>query len=130
MMFLGFILVIFIYYFNKFYIYKFKQDFFYLFWGVCDQENKFSANNYLSLYIYKFLIFYLIEKISFNKKRYSLFPFKDSAELPSYSMPNAYAENLKIFEIKHFKWILFNLIICSLILFCAAWFMIYGAFFL
>lgn len=130
MMFLGFILIFFIYYFNKFYTSKFKNDFFYLFWGMSDYENKLSANDYLSLFIYKFLIFYLIEKFSFKNGKYSFFPMKESNLSPPQSMPNAYGENLKLFENKHLKWIIFNILICVLIFFSAAWFMIYGAFFI
>lgn len=48
---LGAAYMIFIYYFNKYYTKKHKNDFFYLFWGYEDTENKISADKYLSLFI-------------------------------------------------------------------------------
>lgn len=102
--------VIFIYYFNKYYTRKYKNDFFYLFWGYIDTDNKISSNDKLSLFIYYFIGIYEINSYNFFSRRCQFFPenIKDISEHSL--MPNATKGNLNNFEKKHIKWLKFNVI--------------------
>ena len=102
--------MIFIYYFNKYYTKKHKNDFFYLFWGYEDTENKMSADKYLSLFIYHFITAYKLNSYKFFNKRYKFFPENLKDMDPTSFMPNATKGNLENFEKKHMKWIKFNVI--------------------
>ena len=107
---LGAAYVIFIYYFNKYYTKKHKNDFFYLFWGDEDTENKMSEDKYLSLFIYHFITAYKLNSYKFFNKRYKFFPENLKDMDPTSFMPNATKGNLENFEKKHMKWIKFNVI--------------------
>ena len=107
---LGAAYMIFIYYFNKYYTKKHKNDFFYLFWGYEDTENKMSADKYLSLFIYHFITAYKLNSYKFFNKRYKFFPENLKDMDPTSFMPNATKGNLENFEKKHMKWIKFNVI--------------------
>ncbi|MFV5515342.1 hypothetical protein [Acinetobacter gerneri] len=107
---LGAAYMIFIYYFNKHYTKKHKNDFFYLFWGYEDTENKMSADKYLSLFIYHFITAYKLNSYKFFNKRYKFFPENLKDMDPTSFMPNATKGNLENFEKKHMKWIKFNVI--------------------
>lgn len=102
--------VIFIYYFNKYYTKKHKNDFLYLFWGYEDTENKISADEKLSLFIYYFIGAYSTNSYKWFNKRYKFFP-EDVRDIAPHSlMPNATKGNLESFEKKHMKWLRFNVI--------------------
>lgn len=102
--------VIFIYYFNKYYTRKYKNDFLYLFWGYEDKENKISSDKYLSLFIYHFITAYDLNSYKFFHKKYKFFP-EDIMDMdPNSFMPNATKGNLESFEKKHIKWLKFNVI--------------------
>ena len=90
--------VIFIYYFNKYYAKKYKNDFFYLFWGYEDTENKMSADNHLSLFIYQFIGAYKLNSYNYFNKRYKFFPEDIKDMDPTSFMPNATKANLNDFE--------------------------------
>lgn len=107
---LGAAYVIFIYYFNKYYTKKHKNDFFYLFWGDEDTENKMSEDKYLSLFIYHFITAYKLNSYKFFNKRYKFFPENLKDMDPTSFMPNATKGNLENFEKKHIKWIKFNVL--------------------
>lgn len=100
--------VIFVYYFNKYYTNKYKNDFFYLFWGYDDKENKISADKHLSLFIYHFISFYILSSYKWVDKRYKIFPEDIKDMDPNSFMPNATKRNLENFEKKHMKWLKFN----------------------
>lgn len=102
--------VVFTYYFNKYYTKKYKNDFFYLFWGYEDTENKMSADKYLSLFIYHFISFYMLDSYKYFNKRYKIFPEDIKDMDPTSFMPNATKGNLENFEKKHMKWLRFNII--------------------
>lgn len=102
--------VIFLYYFNKYYTNKYKNDFFYLFWGYEDKEDKISANKHLSLFIYHFISFYMLSSYKWVDKRYKIFPEDIKDMDPNSFMPNATKGNLENFEKKHMKWLKFNII--------------------
>ena len=102
--------VIFIYYFNKYYTRKYKNDFFYLFLGCKDIENKISVDNNLSLLIYHFIGIYKINSYKYFNKRYKFFPEDIKDMDPTSFMPNATKANLNDFEKKHLKWIRFNIV--------------------
>ena len=107
-MFFSLICIIFIYYFNKYYTNKYKNDFFYLFWGYEEKENKISADKHLSLFIYHFISFYILSSYKWVDKRYKIFPEDIKDMDPNSVMPNATKENLENFEKKHMKWLKFN----------------------
>lgn len=110
LMFFSLICIIFIYYFNKYYTSKHKKDFLYLFWGYEDNENKISADEKLSLFIYYFIGAYSTNSYKWFNKRYKFFP-EDIKDIPQHSlMPNATKGNLEKFENKHMKWLRFNVI--------------------
>lgn len=111
--------VIFIYYFNKYYTKKYKNDFFYLFWGYEDTENKMSADNHLSLFIYHFIGAYKLNSYKYFNKRYKFFPEDIKDMDPTSFMPNATKANLNTFEKKHLKWIRFNVVSQNIIIFLA-----------
>lgn len=113
---LGAAYVIFIYYFNKYYTKKHKNDFFYLFWGYEDTENKMSADKYLSLFIYHFITAYKLNSYKFFNKRYKFFPENLKDMDPTSFMLNATKRNLENFEKKHMKWIKFNVISQNILL--------------
>ncbi|QSG85114.1 hypothetical protein [Acinetobacter indicus] len=102
--------IIFLYYYNKYYTRKYKNDFFYLFWGYEDTENKMSADKHLSLFIYHFITAYELNSYNFFHKRYKFFPENIKDMDPTSFMPNATKGNLENFEKKHMKWIRFNII--------------------
>lgn len=102
--------ILILYFYNKYYINKHKDDFLYLFWGYRDAENKISADKYLSLIIYHFISFYILSSYKWVDKRYKIFP-EDIKEMdPNSFMPNATKDNLDAFEKKHLKWIKSNVI--------------------
>lgn len=109
--------VIFIYYFNKYYTKKHKNDFFNLFWGYEDKENKISADEKLSLFIYHFLNAYNLNSYKYFNKRYKFFPENIKDMDPASYMPNATKGNLESFEKRHSKWIKFNIISLHIIVF-------------
>ena len=102
--------ILILYFYNKYYINKYKDDFLYLFWGYRDEENKISADKYLSLIIYHFINSYIINSYSFFNKRYKFFPENIKDMDPTSFMPNATKGNLENFEKKHMKWIKFNVV--------------------
>jgi hypothetical protein len=106
-----------LYFYNKYYTYKYKDDFLYLFWGYKDTENKISADNYLSLIIYHFISAYIMNSYKFFNKRYKFFPENIKDMDPTSYMPNATKNNLENFEKKHIKWIKFNVISQYIIVF-------------
>ena len=99
-----------IYYFNKYYTRKYKNDFLYLFWGYEDKENKISADKKLSLFIYYFIGAYSTNSYKWFNKRYKFFPENIKDIHPHSLMPNATKGNLENFEKKHIKWLRFNII--------------------
>lgn len=111
--------IVFIYYFNKYYTKKYKNDFFYLFWGYEDTENKMSADKYLSLFIYHFISFYMLDSYKYFNKRYKIFPEDIKDMDPTSFMPNATKGNLENFEKKHMKWLRFNIISQYILFFIA-----------
>ena len=114
--------VIFVYYFNKYYTKKYKDDFFYLFWGYEDKEDKVSADKHLSLFIYHFINAYMMNSYSYFNKRYKFFPENIQDMDPTSFMPNATKGNLENFEKKHIKWIKFNVISQYIIIFSGVMF--------
>ena len=102
--------IIFLYFYNKYYVNKHKGDFLYLFWGYIDKEDKISAEDYLSLIIYHFISAYIMNSYDFFHKRYKMFPEDIKDMDPTSYLPNATKGNLENFEKKHLKWIRFNVI--------------------
>lgn len=102
--------MVFVYYFNKYYTRKYKNDFFYLFWGYIDDEDKLSSDKYLSLFIYYFIGAYNVNSYKFFNKRYRYFPENIKDIPPRSLMPNATKGNLENFEKKHIRWIRFNIV--------------------
>ena len=111
------IYILFIYFYNKYYTKKYKDDLLYLFWGYKDSENKISADKHLSLFIYHFITAYKLNSYKYFNKRYKFFPENIKDMDPTSFMPNATKKNLEDFEKKHFKWIKFNIISQYIIVF-------------
>lgn len=127
LVFLSFILMLIIYFYNKLYIKYHKKDFLNLFFGNGggDQFNK--AGGELIVVAYWFTVYYSNYKIFMMKY---LFPSIQNHHLSTLPiMPNTYLENVKFFESSHRSWLIINLSSMYFSFFSFLFFIFYTLFF-